>query len=161
MSEAILAVMALWMLASLVKLLLLRLFGWRVVYVTGLVGVPIHELSHALVATLSGMQIQSIRLFSPDRRTGQLGSVSYVWNRNSMLHRVMIPVISIAPLFGAAVVIHAVLQSGPLHPEESLLGAYIITSTSLHGFPSWVDIREGLPVSVVLSLLFIALILLK
>jgi hypothetical protein len=53
-------------------------FGWKaVVYTTGWLGTPIHELSHALVGKLFGIKIVEVKLFDPDPKTGVLGYVNY------------------------------------------------------------------------------------
>ena len=38
-------------------------FGWRGVLITGWLGVPVHELSHAVVAVRLGIAIRSVTLF--------------------------------------------------------------------------------------------------
>ena len=44
--------------------------GWRgVVYATGWLGTPVHELSHWLVGRLFGVKILEVRPFKPDERT--------------------------------------------------------------------------------------------
>ena len=55
-----------------------RALGWKgVVYWTGWLGVPIHELSHAIVGYLFRIEITEIKLFEPDPESGVLGYVRY------------------------------------------------------------------------------------
>lgn len=53
-------------------------FGWKpVIYTTGWLGTPVHELSHAFVGKLFGIKLLSVKLFDPDPRSGVLGHVTY------------------------------------------------------------------------------------
>ncbi len=60
-----------------------RVFGWTGIIVTGVIGTPIHELSHWLMAKLFRHQIHSVSLFSPDRDSGKLGHVEHSFDRRS------------------------------------------------------------------------------
>jgi hypothetical protein len=56
-----------------------RRLGWKaVVYYTGWLGVPVHEVSHWLVGKLFGIRITKLVLFEPDPESGVLGYVRYV-----------------------------------------------------------------------------------
>lgn len=97
----LLSVLAAWQ-----RRLLLRHFGWKSLLLTGWLGTPIHELSHAAAGLLFGHKISEMRLFKPNPVTGQLGYVKHTYNpRNpyaAILGNAMIP---IAPLFGGALAI--------------------------------------------------------
>ena len=80
-------------------------FGWRGVLVTGWLGVPVHELSHAAACVLFGHRIERLSLFAPDPRTGRLGSVQHAWNRRNPYHQVGRFFVGIAPLLGGAAVL--------------------------------------------------------
>lgn len=75
-------------------------FGWRGVLLTGWLGVPVHELSHAAACLLFGHRIERVRLFAPDRRTGRLGDVRHAWDRRSLYQQVGRFFIGVAPLAG-------------------------------------------------------------
>jgi hypothetical protein len=77
-------------------------FGWRGVLVTGWLGVPVHELSHAAACLLFGHRIERLTLFAPDPRTGRLGSVQHAWDRRSLYQQAGRFFIGIAPLLGGA-----------------------------------------------------------
>ena len=62
--------------------------GRFVCYLTGLVGTPIHELSHALMCLLFGHRIVEMRLFRVDGKSGTLGYVSHSY-RKSNLYQVL------------------------------------------------------------------------
>ncbi|MHC4845677.1 MAG: hypothetical protein ACYTCU_05905 [Planctomycetota bacterium] len=80
-------------------------FGWRGVLVTGWLGVPVHELSHAAMCLLFGHRVERVRLFAPDRRTGRLGTVRHAWDRRSLYQQVGRFFIGVAPLAGGGLVL--------------------------------------------------------
>jgi hypothetical protein len=79
--------------------------GWRGVLVTGWLGVPVHELSHAAACLLFGHRIESVRLFAPDRRTGRLGTVRHAWDRRSLYQQAGRFFIGVAPLAGGGLLL--------------------------------------------------------
>lgn len=94
---------------------------------TGVVGTPIHELSHATACLLFGMRIMKVKLFSPDRTTGMLGYVHFAYNPSSTLHAVGLVVQGIAPLIGA----YAIFLAMPWGPvPDSVLTALNLTDQS-------------------------------
>ena len=80
-------------------------FGWRGVLLTGWLGVPVHELSHAAACLLFGHRVERLRLFAPDPRTGQLGAVQHAWDRRSLYQQVGRFFIGVAPLVGGALLL--------------------------------------------------------
>ncbi len=60
-----------------------RVFGWTGIIVTGVIGTPIHEISHWLMAKIFRHKIHSVSLFSPDRNSGKLGHVEHSYDRRS------------------------------------------------------------------------------
>lgn len=53
-------------------------FGWSAVpWTTGWLGVPVHELSHALACILTRRRIRDMQLFAPNPQDGSMGSVTY------------------------------------------------------------------------------------
>ncbi len=66
-------------------------FGSRakaVCYITGFVGTPVHELSHALLCVLFRHRITEIKLFRISSQDGTLGYVNHSYNRNSIYQRI-------------------------------------------------------------------------
>ncbi|TET16681.1 MAG: hypothetical protein E3J78_08505 [Candidatus Cloacimonadota bacterium] len=83
-----------------------RRFGWCGVLPLAIIGTPIHELSHAIVALLTGHRIQELVLFRPNFLTGELGHVKHSWNEKNPFHRyISNPLIAIAPFFGGSIIL--------------------------------------------------------
>ena len=96
------------LLHALERLLAERLqsrFGWRGVLVTGWLGVPVHELSHAAACLLFGHRVEKLTLFAPDPRTGRLGAVQHAWDRRSFYQQTGRFFIGIAPVLGGALLL--------------------------------------------------------
>ncbi len=85
-------------------------FGWRSVLVTGWLGTPIHELSHAAMCLLFRHRIDEIQLFDPDVREGRLGYVRHSYRKGNWFEEAGNVLIGTAPLIGGSVV----LMSGGL-----------------------------------------------
>jgi hypothetical protein len=84
---------------------LMRLTGRWAVLLTGWLGVPIHELSHALLCLVFRHRIEKIVLFHPDPKTGTLGYVNHAWDRRNPWQVVGTFFIGVAPLVGGAAAI--------------------------------------------------------
>ena len=65
-----------------------RMLGGRrfVCMATGLIGTPIHELSHALMCLLFGHRIREMRLYRFDRGSGVMGYVNHTYDRRNLYH---------------------------------------------------------------------------
>ncbi|MCK5798368.1 MAG: hypothetical protein KAI47_14350 [Deltaproteobacteria bacterium] len=83
--------------------------GWRGVLVTGAVGVPIHEVSHLVVAKLFGHRIIAWRLFDPDPASGTLGYVRHGVRRDTAWQRLGFLFIGLAPLLGGGLALAALV----------------------------------------------------
>lgn len=88
---------------------LARWFGWRVVLITGWLGTPIHELSHALMCVLFRHRIEKMALFRPDRETMKLGYVQHVYRPTNIYQVIGNFFIGTAPLVGGTLAMYGLL----------------------------------------------------
>ena len=82
-------------------------FGWQSVILTGWLGVPIHELSHAAMCLLFNHRIDELVLFRPDPVSGRLGYVRHSFRRQNGFEEAGNLFIGIAPLLGGTLVLTA------------------------------------------------------
>ena len=105
---------------------LLSRVGWGGVWLTGWLGVPVHELSHTAACLAFGHKIKRLRLFAPDRATGRLGDVVHSFDPKSLWQQLGRFFIGIAPLVGGALVLWAlsvVLGPADVHFQPLAAGA--------------------------------------
>jgi len=83
-----------------------RAIGYRtIIYTTGWIGTPVHELSHLLAAYMFRFRVLEFKPFSPDLESGLLGYVLFESKSDTRINRIGLFVIGIAPLFGGIAVI--------------------------------------------------------
>lgn len=87
-----------------------RSFGSKAVMITGFIGVPIHELSHALLAIVFGHKIKKIKLLQKPDNSGVMGYVNHAYNKNNIYHQIGNFFIGIAPIFGGVFSIIALMH---------------------------------------------------
>ncbi len=87
-----------------------RSFGWKAVAITAIIGVPIHEMSHAIFCLVFGHKIKKIVLLQKRDENGVLGFVSHGYNPNSVYQQAGNFFIGIAPIFGGISVIIALMH---------------------------------------------------
>jgi hypothetical protein len=83
-------------------------------YLTGWIGTPVHEMSHAVFCVLFRHKITEAKFLSP-REDGTLGYVKHEYNPKSSYQKIGNFFIGIAPMLFGALVIYALL--GILLPE--------------------------------------------
>ncbi len=81
---------------------LLATFGRPAVLVTGWLGTPIHELSHAALCPVFGHTIVELKLFQPSSKDGTLGYVRHGYNPHNPWAVIGNAFIGLAPLFGGS-----------------------------------------------------------
>ena len=72
---------------------------------TGLIGTPIHELSHAFFCILFCHRITAIRLWSPHASGGNLGYVTHTYKKRNLWHQIGNFFIGVAPILGGTAVL--------------------------------------------------------
>ncbi len=88
---------------------LARWFGWRAVLVTGWLGTPIHELSHAAACIIFGHKIDEMRLFDPDIKAGRLGYIRHSYQKGNWWSEIGNVFIGTAPLVGGSLMLVALM----------------------------------------------------
>lgn len=87
-----------------------RSFGSKALMITGLIGVPIHELSHAFFALLFGHKVTKIKLLQKPDKNGVMGYVQHSYNQGSIYQQAGNFFIGIAPIFGGIFSIIALMR---------------------------------------------------
>lgn len=82
----------------------------RVAYATGIIGTPIHELSHAAMCIVFMHRINEIRLFHIDPESGNLGYVSHSFNKKNLYQVVGNYFIGTAPIVGGTLFIYFLIK---------------------------------------------------
>lgn len=116
------------------------------------IGVFHHELSHALLATVTGAKVTKIVFFHPDG--DRLGYVEYVTRGNIIMRSIQQALASIAPVFcgaltSAGIYYYLTVYGAALAVLQTVLLWYVFISIILHMTMSRQDFKglyRGIPV---------------
>ncbi|MBE6052917.1 MAG: hypothetical protein E7212_03230 [Clostridium sartagoforme] len=102
-------------------------FGEKAIYITGIVGVPIHEFSHLIVALIFGHKIKEVKFFQVNDENKALGYVNHSYNPRNIYHQIGNFFIGIAPIICGSLLIILLLNifvPASLETTTDLLSAH-------------------------------------
>lgn len=115
-------------------------------YLFGIVGIPIHELSHALFAKLFFHEIESVKWFDPAGRDGSHGTVVHYYNDRNWIHRIGLLFIGLGPVLLAPVFLSLIyrwlvpgatsLSSVSQNPSHAI-GIFTLSIVKAQNWTSW------------------------
>jgi hypothetical protein len=135
------------------RAILTRTFGWWSVLWTGWIGVPVHEMSHLVMARIFRHHVSDLHLFSPDPRTGMLGYVNHTWKPESRYQRAGNFFIGVAPVLGGTAVLilltRLILPPGSALDDSSrILAGFLASPGTSTGVTLARHLALELPVSL-------------
>lgn len=123
-------VVVLYVLQRMVCFVAVKKFGNKSIYLSAIIGVPVHELSHYFMCLLFGHKVSKIALFEPDGH-GTLGYVVHSYNPNNVWQVFGNLFIGLAPLAGGAFAIF-ILTELILPNGDALIEVVLSSSESFY-----------------------------
>ncbi|MEW6005767.1 MAG: hypothetical protein AB1695_10690 [Stygiobacter sp.] len=81
------------------------------IYLTGWIGVPVHEIGHAVFCIIFGHKINEIKLFQPNSYDGTLGYVNHSYNKRNYYHLIGNFFIGIGPIIFGSIILFLLMRS--------------------------------------------------
>ena len=106
---------------SLINRMFYRLTGGGrgVTLATGVIGTPIHEISHAVMCLVFFHRIEEIKFFQVNDENGVLGYVNHSYNRRNLFQVIGNYFIGVAPIMVGALILYLLFNA--LLPNASLV----------------------------------------
>lgn len=114
----------------------------KAILITGAIGTPVHELAHAVTATLFGMRVVGMSFYKPDPQSGTLGYVSYRFTPYNYMHNLGIFFTGMAPLIAGAYLAYGLFYAAGIPNLNSYLTLVghqeILDVSTLDALGNWV-----------------------
>lgn len=153
-------------LQNIIAKVISRLLGGKIAYIVinmlMFIGVVHHELSHALLALVTGAKIVSIELFHP--QNGTLGKVKFIPRGNKIIQSVQLTLSAIAPVIIGCVSEYILITYVLASTESVVIKCvvyYLIISILMHMTMSKQDIKnaiKGLPACSLLIFIIVSIV---
>lgn len=133
-------------------------------YLSGFIGIPVHELSHAVMAVLFGHKIIRIK-WCGFGSGGLYGRVEHSWNTRSLYQRIGLFFIGVAPFISAIIVLQALFdirfQGGEVSILKSLsVGQWLVAALlCFHCIPSFADLKSIVLGSIAFAAILLVLVM--
>ena len=115
--------------------------AFSIVRFSGIVGTPVHELSHALMCLLFGHRITKMQIYNFKKRSKTLGYVEHTYNKRNLYHQIGNFFIGIAPIVvgGLAVTLSVRLLTPTMYKTMTGEIGNILSSSGAEFFVRLVD----------------------
>lgn len=99
------ATSVIWLISNVYHRIVAQSFGRFGLLVTGAIGVPVHEISHAVLAIIFGHKINRIVFFQFKQNEKTLGWVEHSYNKRNIYSSIGIVFVSLAPILVVPVIL--------------------------------------------------------
>lgn len=101
----------LYILASRTRMLYCKIFGMKgELYITGFIGVPVHEMGHLIFCLIFRHRVDDVKLLDINATNGVLGYVNHSYRKDSIYQNIGNFFIGVGPIIFGTIVIYALLN---------------------------------------------------